>query len=570
MDVPAEELAKDTAVFSLHESRFPAAIALLVLVVVIAYRLFGGAGFGFLPPDATGQVPFGIIHNEHDNLMHLSWASQAAEGHWLFEDRYTLEEHPRAYFNPYLLLVGRLAAGVGVQPQAVLVLFGLAGIPVVLIGGYWIARQVGLSIGAARWACVFMAFASGITYPLEFLWSTFGHVFPFLGADKCYVDALFFPTFLIYPLITVAYALMCLVILLALACDSPELTTKQRLGRLVLLCLLTMLLGFTHPYEHAMLLVSYGFFLVWSLFVPTSRPFVRRRLPIFLALGIGSGVVVGYFLWLARQPVWDHVAKVSSVIEFDPIIWAFGYGTLLPLSLMGAAACVLDPRRERANWLTVWMALLLVLLIALNIKQTKVSAGGHLPLCILGGAGLVYLWRRIAELPANWQRALGTSGLALVAVSLFGSTIGLMADKFGKHFLIDTDLVACARHIEVPASLDDPRPRVLCDHDAADTLVPLSSIRIYCGNHYKTPDWRTKVERQAAAGIEPVIDPALLEPNVQRQTLAELLQEQKIEYAILKHTTAAYTNIHTIPGVVPLYAQGNWSLYRVRSPLFSP
>src|SRR5262249_5296029 len=154
-----------------------------------------------------------------------------------------------------------------------------------VIGGYWIARQGGFPIPAARWAGVFIAFASGITYPLEYLLSPFGdRVFSLLGADKCYLHALLFSTFLIYPLVAVAYALMCLVILLALACDSPELTTKQRVGRLALLCLLTMLLGFTHPYEHAMLFASYGVFLVWSQFVPTSRPFVRRRLPIFLAL----------------------------------------------------------------------------------------------------------------------------------------------------------------------------------------------------------------------------------------------------------------------------------------------
>jgi hypothetical protein len=557
MDVANPDSAKEGAGFFSRESLFPAVVAILVLLTVFAYRILGGAGFGFLPADATGKVPFGIVYNEHDNLMHLSWASQAAEGYWLFEDRYTLEEHPRAYFNPYLLLVGRIAAVLGTQPQAVFILFGLAAIPVVVIAGYWIARQVGLPIATARLACVFIAFASGITYPLEYLWSAFGDSFPFLGADKCYLDALFFPTFLIYPLIAVAYALTCLTILMALACDSPEITTKQRLGRLIALCLLTMLLGFTHPYEHAMLLAGYGVFLVWSLFVPASRPFVRRRLPIFVALGIGSSVVVGYFVWLSRQPVWDHVARASSSVPFDPIIWAFGYGTLLPLALMGAAACVLNPQTERANWLTSWMAVLLVLLIGLNINQTKVSAGGHLPLCILGAAGIAYFWQRVAALPARWQRLLGQAGLAVVVLSLFGSTVGLMADKFGKHFLIDTDLLAVARQIEVPPSLAEPRPRVLCDHEAADVLVPLFSVRVYCGNHYKTPDWFAKRDRQQWAGVEPSVHTSL-EPDAERQALADLLRQEKIDYAILPYSHRALP-----PELAPIVRRGNWSLYRV-------
>src|SRR5262249_32434344 len=110
--------ANESAGFSPGESRFHFAVSVLVIVIVIAYRIAGGAGFGILPADAAGKVPFGIIHNEHDNLMYVSWAEQASEGEWLFEDLYALEEHPRAFFSPYFLVVGRLAGWLGLPPQA--------------------------------------------------------------------------------------------------------------------------------------------------------------------------------------------------------------------------------------------------------------------------------------------------------------------------------------------------------------------------------------------------------------------------------------------------------------------
>src|SRR5437870_3697754 len=129
------------------ESRFPLFVSLLVLLVVIGFRILGGAGFGFVDLNpATGMVPSGIVDNEHDNFMYLSWAEQAREGYWLFEDRYALEEHPRVFFNPYFLAVGHVSRWLGVAPQGLLVLSGLAAIPVVVVGGYWIGRFVGLSV----------------------------------------------------------------------------------------------------------------------------------------------------------------------------------------------------------------------------------------------------------------------------------------------------------------------------------------------------------------------------------------------------------------------------------------
>jgi hypothetical protein len=544
------------------ESRFPLFVSGLAVLVVVVFRFFGGAGFGFLDLSSTsGMVPSGVVDNEHDNLMYLSWTEEARQGSWLFEDRYALEEHPRIFFNPYFLTIGHLSRWLGVAPRGLVVLSGLAAIPVIIVAGYWIGRWVGLSVTAARCAVVLIAFASGITFPLVFVWSAFGAVpSVVMGADRDYVDALFFHTFLVYPYITVAYALMCLTILVALSCDRDDLSMRARCGRLLLLGLMTLLLGFTHPYEHAMLLAGYSGFVLWTGLVPKTRPAMSRRLPVLAVMGVGSGLVVGYFFWLASHPVWNYVAKTSSHLPFDPIMWVLGYGILLPLAFLGAAQCVTKPAMERAHWLISWMALLILLLIILNIPQTKVSAGGHLPLCILGGVGLTYLAERVAAVAAGWRRALAWAGLAFVWLSLFGSTISFVIVKFGKDYRVDGDLMTLASRMTFH---DHEPPRVACEVEAAYMLVPLCGVRVYCGNQYKTPEFVWKRDQQALAGFQPWKGIETIDPLLRRRTLVNLLREQKIDYLILNKSVAAMTDIDKIRGLDQVYAQGDWSLWRV-------
>jgi len=529
----------------------------MVLGLIVAYRSATGVGFGFLPaqpPD--GPVPLGIIQNPHDNLMYLSWARQSAEGAWLFEDRYALEEHPAVFFNPYFLAVGKLAALLDWPPLAVMILSGLLAVPVVVVSSYAIARRVGLSIEAARCATVLVAFSSGVTYPLQWLWSLCGGTFSelLIGADQRYVDALFFPTFFVYAYITVAYALMGLTLLVALRCDAAE--PGRRAGWLLLLGLLTLLLGFTHPYEHVMVLVSFAGLTGWDALAESTRPRAWRRLPVLAVMALGSGTVVVYFVWLASQPVWDYVAAVSSKVPFDPIIWITGWGLLLPLAFVGTAAVLRAPELERARWFVVWLAAMLVLLIALNVPQTKVSAGGHLPLCILSGAALAQVVPRLLRPRGLVRTALGYAALLLLGAGLFGGALGFLIARVGADARMDGNLLAVMKALP-------PRSRIVCDYRDADVLVPLAGVRTFCGNHYKTPDWAKKRDRQALAGTDPDVPASALNDTIRRRMLAELLAEQRIEYLLLRHSVAAYTDISQIPGVQLVATRGEWSVYRV-------
>ena len=531
-----------------NEWRFPVGVAVAMSLLIVAYRIGGGAGFGFLPAEpSAAPLPLGIVHNEHDNLMYLSWTRQAAEGAWLFEDRYALEEHPAVFFNPYFLLLGKVAALLQLPPLGLFILSGLLAAPVVVVASYWIARRVGLTVSAARAATVLVAFSSGVTYPLQWLWALGGGTFPeaLHGADARYADALFFPTFLVHPYISVAYAVMCLAILVILRCDDRR--AQPRGPWLLLLGALTLLLGFTHPYEHVMLFVGFGGLTLWS----------RRwdRVPIVLTMGLASGVVVVYFLWLASQPVWDYVAQVSAKVPFDPVIWITGWGVLLPLAFFGSAATARSADLERARWFVVWLAALVVLLIGLNVPQTKVCAGGHLPLCLLSAVALADVHQRL-----NTLRGAGLifarGGVALLWASLFGSSLGFALARLGHDARIDGSLLAVMGAVP-------PRSRVVCDYRVADVLVPLTGVRTFCGNHYKTPDWPKKRDRQALAGTDPDLSADVVAPAVRRRMLAELLAEQRIDYLLLQHNVPAYTDISLVPGVTHVATRGEWSLYRV-------
>ncbi len=61
-------------------------------------------GWLLRPADFMGHV-----YNADDASVHLAWMRQAAEGRWLFTDRFTSEEQQPQFFHLFYLVPGKLA-----------------------------------------------------------------------------------------------------------------------------------------------------------------------------------------------------------------------------------------------------------------------------------------------------------------------------------------------------------------------------------------------------------------------------------------------------------------------------
>src|ERR1051326_3181634 len=60
-----------------------------------------------------GRRFVGLIYNPDDPFVYLSWMRQAADGHWLLHNLFTLEPQRGLSFHLLLLVLGKIAAITG-------------------------------------------------------------------------------------------------------------------------------------------------------------------------------------------------------------------------------------------------------------------------------------------------------------------------------------------------------------------------------------------------------------------------------------------------------------------------
>jgi len=536
-----------------HELAYPLVLGGILAALVIGVRVVSGVGFGE-GRSAEPFTPLGVFSNEEDNLQYASWCRQAAEGRWLFEDRFTLEPHDPVVFHPLFLLIGRIATAIGASPLCVLVAGGVASIPVITTAAYCCARSLGLSVFTARSAVLILSVGCGMSRLGGAIWRTVaaapaGSMPSWLvGADLFYYDALFFPTFFEYPFITICYAVLTVQCAVLARADAQAVGGKTLRSCLIALVLLQLLLGLSHPYEHILIAGAYGMATIVSFVVTGgSGEATRRRLPVLMALVVPSGLVVAYYLWLSQLPVWRDVARQSLAIPCPRTVWISGYGALLPLAVVGGWLVIRDLRRSRSPrpdenentsncarclWMATWAALVLVPLIVLESSRSKICAGGYLPLAMLGAIAMETLRRRATSADGAERAGLRLIvWLALWATLLHGSVwqVGVFAQQCQR---VRSEIFDVAARLAADAGgPGEARPKVLAEPRIARLLVALGGVRVYCGNVYKTPDFQAKQGRLVDAGVLQLPGGVVEYPAMTR-SLNAFLDDCDFDYAV--------------------------------------
>ena len=574
-----------------HEYAYPLILGCILAALVIGVRVVSGVGFGE-GRSAEPFSPLGVFWNEEDNLQYIAWCRQAAEGRWLFADRFTLEPHDHVVFHPLFLLIGRIAAAIGATPLCVMVAGGVAVIPVITTAAYCCARFLGLSVSTARSAVLILSAGYGMSRLGGVIWSTAtgsagGPLPPWLvGADLFYYDALFFPTFFEYPFITICYAVLAVQCAVLARADAQAVVGATSSRWLIALVLLQLLLGLSHPYEHILIAAAYGLAIIGSFVVPGgSRETTRRRFPVLVALVVPSGLVVAYYLWLSQLPVWRDVARQSLAIPCPRTVWILGYGALLPLAVVGGWLVIRDLHRSRSLgpddvenasdcgrclWLVTWAALVLGLLIGLESSRSKVCAGGYLPLAMLGAIAMEPLRSRATS--AGYTARTGLRfivRLALWALLLQGAVwqVGVFARQCQR---VRSEIFDVAARLAADAEgAGEARPKVLAEPRIARLLVALAGVRVYCGNVYKTPDFQVKQARLVDAGVvEPPGD--AVEYQAMARSLDALLDDCDFDYAVTFGRNAIDQALVETRRFSPPQSYGRLNLYVARGGFAKP
>jgi len=346
------------------DSRLLALVFLLVLALTVTPYVVAT-----LHPPA-GLAFVGTFYYGDDFYNYLSYAQQAEDGAFLFQNRVLLEEHPPALVNLEWWLVGRLSSLLGGGRLLLAYrLFGiLCALAFVLVADRWL-RRLGLGRAHRLPALLLLVTGGGLggllfTFTrrdLKDCLDLYTGLFPYLGL-------LASPHF-------VAGTTLLLVCLLLFEAAR---TTKARLVALAA----AWALALVRPYDLVLLV------LIRTISVAILEP-PRRWVAALLPLG-GLVPVVLYLYWLFyRNPAFAFYAETRYV--FPPradFAWALGPAVLLALLGMLRPAPADEARRARVH-LAVWAALglLVVLLRPVNFSlQFLVGVG--FPLLALGAFGL--------------------------------------------------------------------------------------------------------------------------------------------------------------------------------------
>jgi len=380
--------------------------SLVIILIILAPYAFA---YGAL--NGTDLHFMGHIYAVDEGEAYMTWARQAAEGHWAFENRYTTEPGKRLFVNLLMLAWGKSARLLHVAPVAMLQATRLVSGWACLVAIYLLAALL-FEQPLARWAALLTAaFSSGLGW-LFFLINPYLHpVCVDFGLGLIQPEAVSFLALSVNALFSTSMALMTLVFfffLWGLTTDNLRLTLWAGLGGL--------LLGNIHTYDVLIFGGTIGLYVAWTAAhkdMPLAR-LVRHAAVVWVAALPGP-------LWAAYTIHADplYAAKANIVLSpYPPLTYVMSYGLVLLLALIGAV-CVLWSYWPGRPLLFAWL-IVGILLPYFPAPwppwKRKLFEGFHICLALLAAAAVAYvIWPALCRALERRGWRTGAAGPALLA-----------------------------------------------------------------------------------------------------------------------------------------------------------
>lgn len=375
---------------------------LIVLCVIVVFVLL----LVFLPPLVgyfSAKPGFSYMHTAYpiyqDSNSYLSWIRQAAEGHLLFQIKYTSEVHPRIFFHPVFLAMG-LVVGLlhvplfvvwyAVQALAVIVfVFSLY-----LFIGYFIDGP-----GWRFWTLAVALFGGGVG------WLTFidNRLFPLAmrPVDVNLPEATMFGS-LQWPFIfVISLSLIFWIFMLLLRAHE-----LKRWSLLYWAGALGFLLNSIHPYD---LVTIFGITAAYFLFNKLWQQW--RYVLVFFVV---TGLPTLYQLWVLTDPVFRAHSQFP-MLSAHPLSYVYGFGLLVLLTGFGIWL-VIKNKITRSYFLIIWIIVSTALLYAPLTFQRRLVAGLIVPCVIL--SVMFVRWLIEARLRLSFLQQNAVMAALVVVLSL--------------------------------------------------------------------------------------------------------------------------------------------------------
>jgi len=339
-----------------------------------------------------------------DSFGYMAWAQQAAQGHLLFQLKFTALPHSAFLFHPFFLVAGWLSRLFAGNVGFTLFVLKEVGVVFFLLTFFKYADYLGLN----RFQSTVATILVGVSYGLGGLLACFGLADPSsrFSGDLWLVDMNTFWCLLWNPLFPYSLTLM----LLALF----WLDRGSRDGRksdFWLAGAATGILALIHPYSQP-LLFSFAIVITMLRRKASALIYLTRYFSAAIPFVVYVGLVAALHPLISRH---DSTGEMTS-----PSLLTYVLGFGLPLLFCVAGLAVGREQLMKRCWpVTVWFVLSVALAYLPFWFQRKLIFGAHIPLCIVAAISLDLLLNRFSN-PRT--RGWATVAAAVVLLPLLVST----------------------------------------------------------------------------------------------------------------------------------------------------
>ena len=373
-------------------------IIFLVLATSAPYLL----NFFFAPADChyTWIVP----PYPEDSFGYMAWTRQAAQGHFLFQLKFTALPHSAFLFHPFFLVAGWLSWIFTGNVGLTLFVLKEAGVVFFLLVFFKYADYLGLN----KFQSVAATILAGVSSGLGGLLVWFGLADPStnFSGDLWLVDMNIFWCLLWNPLFPYSLALMLLAVF--------WLDRGSRDGRksdFWLAGSATGILALIHPYSQPLLFA-------FAVLITA----LRRRAAALIYLSRYFLVAIPFVVYMglvtAFNPLISRHDAAGEMISPSPATYALGFG--LPLVFSVAGLLVEREQLTKRCWpVMLWFVLSAVLAYFPFWFQRKLIFGAHIPLCIVAAISLDLFLNRFSN---SRTRGWVSTAAAIILLPLLVST----------------------------------------------------------------------------------------------------------------------------------------------------
>ncbi len=565
-------LTRSNRLVDSSEYRWVLLVSLAALAITCIPYLFGWS------LETEDRIFGSCILLDKDCYSYLAKMRQGAEGAWLFHIVYTPEPHPGAFFFPFHLLLGKIAAllpGSDLTARMMLVyqgarlLFGLG----LLLTIYRFLSEFAQRTAVRRLAWLMTAFGGGLGWLLVVLGQS-----NWLGTpplDFYLPEGFAFLVLLGFPHIAAAQSLLLWGLLFLLKAWKGNLNsqfpipnsqiTLHAAGAGVCWLLMGLIVPFYVPVAWAVagaallalaLRKKPGF----SISGATKTWFLRREgLLAGLAVLLSAPVVV-YSAWVfTTDRVYATWAAQNLILSPHPFHYLSAYGAPLLLAAFAARAAWRD---DGPAWLPLaWVAVVPVLVYLPFNLQRRLVAGMQVPLSLLAAWGAVRLWRlgkstiqhRLFR-PAHIRRWLVAALIATMPLTNLITLTGSSGWMFARPAPIfrDSAEITALDWLSEQTNLND----VILTARATGIYLPVrASARVFVGHGLETVNVDAKEALIARFFSAPTDD-------AWRQWL---LKEYSVDYLFWGPAERALGAFdpNNADFLIPGYCHDNYAIFRV-------